>query len=101
MIAIDRDSVTGEWFVIQRHTVDGEIQATLRADYLVLATDGPTTARLLGSHIKTSLPTLKPGPEVALVTLVVEQPALTRTRAAPACWSLRRSQMCALRHLPM
>ncbi|MBF1648121.1 MAG: protoporphyrinogen oxidase, partial [Rothia dentocariosa] len=76
VIAIDRDSVTGEWFVIQRHTADGEIQATLRADYLVLATDGPTTARLLGSHIKTSLPTLEPGPEVALVTLVVEQPAL-------------------------
>ena len=76
VIAVDRDSVTGEWFVIQRHTADGEIQATLRADYLVLATDGPTTARLLGSHIKTSLPTLEPGPEVALVTLVVEQPAL-------------------------
>lgn len=76
VIAIDRDTITGEWFVIQRHTADGEIQATVRGDYLVLATDGPTTARLLGSHMKTSLPTIEPGPEVALVTLVLEHPSL-------------------------
>ena len=48
------------------------------ADYLVLATDGPTVARLIGPHVSTALPALEPGPEVALVTLVVDAPALDK-----------------------
>lgn len=77
VIAIDRDTTTGEWFVIQRHTADGEVQATGRADYLVLATDGSTAIRLLGPHVSApALPTLESGPQIALVTLVLEQPAL-------------------------
>ena len=56
---------------------DGEKAASVGADYLVIATDGSTAARLLGPHIKgSSLPNIDPGPEVALVTLVVDQPAL-------------------------
>ena len=47
VIAVDRDESTGQWFIIQRHTTDGE-NTPLYADYLVLATDGPTVARLRG-----------------------------------------------------
>ena len=77
VIAVDRDESTGQWFIIQRHTTDGE-NTPLYADYLVLATDGPTVARLIGPHVSTALPALEPGPEVALVTLVVDAPALDK-----------------------
>ena len=76
VIAVDRDPITNEWVVIRRRS-DGEKAASVGADYLVIATDGSTAARLLGPHIKgSSLPNIDPGPEVALVTLVVDQPAL-------------------------
>ena len=65
VIAVDRDESTGQWFIIQRHTTDGE-NTPLYADYLVLATDGPTVARLIGPHVSTALPAVEPGPEVAL-----------------------------------
>lgn len=77
VIAVDRDESTGQWFIIQRHTTDGE-NTPLYADYLVLATDGPTVARLIGPHVSTALPAMEPGPEVALVTLVVDAPALDK-----------------------
>lgn len=77
VIAVDRDESTGQWFIIQRHTTDGE-NTPLYADYLVVATDGPTVARLIGPHVSTALPALEPGPEVALVTLVVDAPALDK-----------------------
>lgn len=77
VIAVDRDESTGQWFIIQRHTTDGE-NTPLYADYLVLATDGPTVARLIGPHVSTALPAVEPGPEVALVTLVVDAPALNQ-----------------------
>lgn len=77
VIAVDRDESTGQWFIIQRHTTDGE-NTPLYADYLVVATDGPTVARLIGPHVSTALPALEPGPEVALVTLVVDAPDLNK-----------------------
>ena len=77
VIAVDRDESTGQWFIIQRHTTDGE-NTPLYADYLVVATDGPTVARLIGPHVSTALPALEPGPEVALVTLVVDAPGLNK-----------------------
>ncbi len=77
VIAVDRDESTGQWFIIQRHTTDGE-NTPLYADYLVLATDGPTVARLIGPHVSTALPAVEPGPEVALVTLVVDAPDLNK-----------------------
>ena len=54
VIAVDRDESTGQWFIIQRHTTDGE-NTPLYADYLVLATDGPTVARLIGPHVSTAV----------------------------------------------
>ena len=77
VIAVDRDESTGQWFIIQRHTTDGE-NTPLYADYLVVATDGPTVARLIGPHVSTALPALEPGPEVALVTLVADAPDLNK-----------------------
>ena len=77
VIAVDRDKSTGQWFIIQRHGNDGE-NTPLYADYLVLATDGPTVARLIGPHVSASLPSVESGPEVALVTLVVDAPDLNK-----------------------
>ena len=77
VIAVDRDPATGQWLMIQKNTVGGDKIATARADYLVIASDGPTTARLLAPHIDgPALPVIEPGPEVALVTLVVDQKLL-------------------------
>ncbi|WP_421082778.1 protoporphyrinogen oxidase [Rothia nasimurium] len=75
-IAVDRDPFGG-WIAIQRQPEYGEKSATIRADQLVVATDAQTSIRLLGPHLPSSaLPPVQPGPEVALVTLVLDQPAL-------------------------
>ncbi|WP_237221042.1 protoporphyrinogen oxidase [Rothia nasimurium] len=75
-IAVDRDPLGG-WTAIQRQPQYGEKSAISRADLLVVATDAQTTIRLLGPHLPSSaLPAVTPGPEVALVTLVIDQPAL-------------------------
>lgn len=77
VIAIDRDEVTQSWIAIRRQEGSAGKRAALTADVLVLATDGPTTVRLLGPHLDSDLlPEVRRGPEVALVTLVLDAPAL-------------------------
>ena len=76
-IAVDRDPVTGGWTAIQRQPEYGEKSAIIRGELLVVATDAQTSIRLLGPHLPASaLPAVAPGPEVALVSLVLDQPAL-------------------------
>ena len=76
-IAIDRDPYRGGWTLLQRAPQTGERVAPVHGDYLVMATDGPTTLRILGSHVdSTLLPQIEAGHEIALVTLAVDQPAL-------------------------
>ncbi|WP_326503912.1 protoporphyrinogen oxidase [Rothia nasimurium] len=76
-IAVDRDPVTGGWTAIQRQPEYGEKSAIIRGELLVVATDAQTSIRLLGPHLPVSaLPAVTPGPEVALVSLVLDQPAL-------------------------
>ena len=100
VIAVDRDESTGQWFIIQRHTTDGRKHPPLRR--LPGARHRrPTVARLIGPHVSTALPALEPGPEVALVTLVVERPCPGQAPRGhrPAC--LRRShRRTAPRHSP-
>lgn len=75
-IAIDRDPVKGGWTAIQRQPENGE-RAAMYGEMLVVATDAQTAVRLLGPHLPASaLPPVKPGPEVALVSLVLDAPAL-------------------------
>lgn len=77
VIAVDRDEVTQNWIAIRRQEGSAGKRAALTADVLVLATDGPTTVRLLGPHLDSDLlPEVRRGPEIALVTLVVDAPAL-------------------------
>lgn len=77
VIAVDRDPATGDWTVIQKQTAWGEKAASIHGKYLVIATDGATCARLLGPHLPNgTVPQLPTSPEIALVTLVVNQPAL-------------------------
>ncbi len=76
-IAIDRDPVRGGWTLLQRQPKLGERAAPVHGKYLVMATDGPTTLRILGSHMDgQDLPQMTPGHEIALVTLMIEQPEL-------------------------
>ncbi|MDY6051649.1 MAG: protoporphyrinogen oxidase [Rothia sp. (in: high G+C Gram-positive bacteria)] len=76
-IAVDRDPVSGGWTAIQRQPEYGEKSAIIRGELLVIATDAQTSIRLLGPHLPASaLPAVAPGPEVALVSLVLDQPAL-------------------------
>ncbi|MFW0111720.1 protoporphyrinogen oxidase [Rothia sp. CCM 9416] len=76
-IAVDRDPVTGAWTAIQRQPEYGEKSAMIHGELLVVATDAQTSIRLLGPHLPaSSLPPITPGPEVALVSLVLDQPAL-------------------------
>ncbi|WP_129359974.1 MULTISPECIES: protoporphyrinogen oxidase [Micrococcaceae] len=77
VIAIDRDEVTQNWIAIRRQEGAAGKRAALTADVLVLATDGPTTVRLLGPHLDSDLlPEARRGPEIALATLVLDAPAL-------------------------
>ncbi|MCT1367512.1 protoporphyrinogen oxidase [Kocuria sp. HSID16901] len=77
VIAIDRDEVTQSWIAIRRQEGSAGKRAGLTADVLVLATDGPTAVRLLGPHLDSDLlPDVRRGPEIALVTLVVDAPVL-------------------------
>lgn len=76
-IAVDRDPDHGGWTLLQRLPDHGDRVAPVHGKYLVMATDGPTTARILGSHLDPqSIPQLQAGHEIALVTLAVDQPAL-------------------------
>lgn len=76
-IAVDRDPSDGRWTAIQRQPHSGERAAVISADLLVVATDAQTAVRLLGPYLPASaLPAVKPGPEVALVSLVLDAPAL-------------------------
>lgn len=76
-IAVDRDPVTGDWTAIQRQPEYGEKSAMIHGELLVVATDAQTSIRLLGPHMPaSSLPPITPGPEVALVSLVLDLPAL-------------------------
>lgn len=76
-IAIDRDPITHDWTLIQRQPEAGEKAAAISGKYLVMASDGATAARLLGPHMPAGLaPSVASSPEIALVTLVVDQPAL-------------------------
>ncbi|MDO4917048.1 MAG: protoporphyrinogen oxidase [Rothia sp. (in: high G+C Gram-positive bacteria)] len=76
-IAVDRDVTHGGWTLLQRQPKLAERAAPVHGKYLVMATDGPTTARILGSHLdEKSIPQINPGHEIALVTLVIDQAAL-------------------------
>lgn len=77
VIAVDKDPVRGDWTVIQKQTAWGEKAASIHGKYLVIATDAATCNRILGSHLPNgTVPTVATSPEIALVTLVVDQPAL-------------------------
>ncbi|MBM7051082.1 protoporphyrinogen oxidase [Rothia sp. ZJ1223] len=77
VIAVDRDPASGDWTLIQRRSDTSERTVALSATNLVVATDAPTATRILGSHLPASaVPSVKSGPEVALVSLVVDQPSL-------------------------
>lgn len=79
VIAVDRDETTGNWHVIRRQAGPASRRSVLSADALVLATDAPTATRLLGSVLPAgSLPHTNPGPEIALVTLVLQDSSLDR-----------------------
>lgn len=76
-IAIDRDPQHKTWTAIQRQPLYGEKSATVQGQLLVIATDAQTCIRLLGPHLPASaLPAVAPGPEVALVSLMLQAPAL-------------------------
>ncbi|MFW0110546.1 protoporphyrinogen oxidase [Rothia sp. P13129] len=76
-IAVDRDHCHNLWTLIQRQPEIGEKAAAIHGKYLVMASDGPSTLRMLGSHLNNAdLPQISAGPEVALVTLIIEQPEL-------------------------
>lgn len=76
-IAIDRDLSTATWIPIQRRADSGERSAHIHGKLLVIATDAPTSVRLLGPHLPAQdLPAVAPGPEVALVSLALRAPAL-------------------------
>lgn len=76
-IALDRDPLNGGWIAIQRQPEDGEQSALIQADQVVVATDAQTAVRLLGPHLPAAaLPPVSPGPEVALVTLILDCPQL-------------------------
>ncbi len=76
-MAIDRNPASGGWTLIQRHPEHGEKAAAITGQYIVMAGDGPSTTRILGSHLPAeAIPPVAAGPEVALVTLVVDQPLL-------------------------
>lgn len=76
-IAIDRDTLTNTWVPIQRRADSGERSALIRGKLLVVATDAPTSIRLLGSQLPAqNLPAVAAGPEVALVSLVLNAPDL-------------------------
>ncbi|MDO4898513.1 MAG: protoporphyrinogen oxidase [Rothia sp. (in: high G+C Gram-positive bacteria)] len=75
-IAVDRDPATGHWVAIQRQPENGE-RTAISGKLLVVATDAQTAVRLLGPYLPAnSLPPVKPGPEVALVSLLLDAPAL-------------------------
>ncbi len=77
VIAVDRDPRRDGWMVIQRQPRNGDKTAVARGELLVMATDGATTVRLLASHrdeLQRFVP--GPGPQVALATLVVDDPRL-------------------------
>ena len=77
VIALDRDPRRTGWTVIQRQPRNWDKTAVARGQLLVVATDGPTAVRLLGSHLPDSQQySPQPGPRVALATLVLDCPAL-------------------------
>lgn len=77
VIALDRDPRRTGWTVIQRQPNNGDKTAVARGQLLVMATDGPTAVRLLGSHLPDSQKySPQPGPRVALATLVLDCPEL-------------------------
>ncbi len=99
VIAVDRDESTGQWFIIQRHTTDGE-NTPLYADYLVLATDGrpwhDSSARTSPPPYPPWSPALKsPSSRSSLMP-----PPWTSTPAAPACSSPKKPPPYAPRHSP-
>lgn len=76
-IAVDRNPARGGWTAIQRQPDYGEKSAIIHGDLLVVATDAQTSIRLLGPHLPAqALPAVNPGPEVALVSLILDTPAL-------------------------
>lgn len=77
VIALDRDPRRNGWMVIQRQPSNGEKTAVARGELLVMAAEGPTTVRLMGSHLP-DFQRYSPqsGPRVALATLVVDCPGL-------------------------
>ncbi|MDT0119344.1 MULTISPECIES: protoporphyrinogen oxidase [Kocuria] len=77
VIALDRDPRRPGWMVIQRQPVNGDKTAVARGELLVMATDGPTTVRLLGTQVSDVQNfTPRSGPRIALATLVLDCPAL-------------------------
>lgn len=77
VIALDRDPRRPGWMVIQRQPTDGDKTAVARGELLVLAADGPTSVRLMGSHVTDAQNfTPRSGPRIALATLVLDCPAL-------------------------
>ncbi|MCP3426073.1 protoporphyrinogen oxidase [Rothia sp. AR01] len=77
VIAVDRDEADGRWMVIRRQTGGTGKRSVISGDVLVIATDGPTAVRLLGSRVPAErLPQVRPGQEIALATLVLDEPRL-------------------------
>ncbi|RKQ36750.1 protoporphyrinogen oxidase [Kocuria tytonis] len=77
VIALDRDPRRPGWMVIQRQPTNGDKTAVARGELLVLAADGPTSVRLMGTHLADAQNyTPRSGPRIALATLVLECPAL-------------------------
>lgn len=77
VIALDRDPRRPGWMVIQRQPRHGDKTAVARGELLVMATDGATAVRLLSGHrdeLQRFAPA--PGPQVALATLVLDEPRL-------------------------
>jgi oxygen-dependent protoporphyrinogen oxidase len=78
VIAVDRDETDGRWMVIRRQVGGAGKRSVISADVLVIATDGPTAVRLLGSRVPAErLPQVRPGQEIALATLVLDEPRLS------------------------
>ncbi|RLY94577.1 protoporphyrinogen oxidase [Kocuria tytonicola] len=77
VIALDRDPRRQGWMVIQRQPTNGDKTAVARGELLVVAADGPTSVRLMGSHMPDAQNyTPRSGPRIALATLVLDCPAL-------------------------
>lgn len=70
--ALRRENEQAPWVLF-----DAESAVILRCELLVLATDGPTAVRLMDGHLPDAASaSIEAGPEIRLVSLVLDAPAL-------------------------